>query len=92
MRLVGGVVELWWRRRYASKRKESEEARAEDEEDELLDDRGNKDLGEIGIVIIASGFVLGEGVASILNLILRMLGVGQTSCWGCVEGICGGCP
>ena len=91
-RLVGGVVELWWRRRYASKRKQPEAARPEDDEDELPDDRGNKELGEIGIVIIASGFVLGEGVASVLNLVLRMLGVGQASCWGCVEGICGGCP
>jgi uncharacterized oligopeptide transporter (OPT) family protein len=91
-RLVGGVVELWWRRRYMSKRKQSEEVRAEDDEGELLENRGNRDLGEIGIVIIASGFVLGEGVASILNLILRVLGVGQASCWGCVEGICGGCP
>jgi uncharacterized oligopeptide transporter (OPT) family protein len=93
-RLVGGLVELWWRRRYASKRKQSEATRTEDEdeEDEFPDDRGNRELREIGIIIIASGFVLGEGVASILNLILRMLGVGQASCWGCVEGICGGCP
>jgi uncharacterized oligopeptide transporter (OPT) family protein len=90
-RLVGGIVELWWRRRCISKRKQSEEERTEDEDDELPDQQGSRELGEIGIVIIASGFVLGEGVASILNLILRMIGVGQASCWGCVEGICGGC-
>ncbi|KAF7771568.1 hypothetical protein Agabi119p4_5879 [Agaricus bisporus var. burnettii] len=39
-----------------------------------------------------SGFVLGEGVISIVGLILRILGVGVVSCWGCGHGLCGECP
>ncbi|EJD48943.1 OPT superfamily oligopeptide transporter [Auricularia subglabra TFB-10046 SS5] len=46
---------------------------------------------EIRIIIIASGFVLGEGVASIVGLVLRTCGVGALSCWGCGTGICAGC-
>ncbi len=56
-------------------------------------DGDQKDHGErsLEIVIIASGFVLGEGVASMINLCLRMAGVGVVSCWGCAEGVCGSC-
>ena len=45
----------------------------------------------IGLVIIASGFVLGEGVVSIVGLVLKTFGVGVASCWGCLEGVCGSC-
>lgn len=45
----------------------------------------------IGLVIVASGFVLGEGVVSIVGLVLRTFGVGVVSCWGCLEGVCGSC-
>ncbi|KAF8149886.1 oligopeptide transporter [Crassisporium funariophilum] len=48
--------------------------------------------GDIRLIIIASGFVLGEGVMSIVSLILRTLGVGIASCFGCGHGLCGGCP
>lgn len=68
-RLVGGVIELLWRRRMARTGKE----------------------GGIGLVIVASGFVLGEGVVSIVGLVLRTFGVGVVSCWGCLEGVCGSC-
>lgn len=50
------------------------------------------DSGDIRIIVIASGFVLGEGVISIVSLILRTLGVGVISCFGCSPGLCGGCP
>lgn len=47
---------------------------------------------DIRLVVIASGFVLGEGVVSIVSLILRTFGVGVISCFGCGHGLCGGCP
>lgn len=50
--------------------------------------RGN---GDIRLIVVASGFVLGEGVTSVLSLVLRTLGVGVGSCWGCGHGLCGGC-
>lgn len=50
-----------------------------------------KDGGDIRLIVIASGFVLGEGVVSIISLILRTLGVGVLSCYGCGHGLCGGC-
>ncbi|KAF9433962.1 hypothetical protein BGZ76_008755 [Entomortierella beljakovae] len=45
-------------------------------------------LGRVFLIIIASGFVLGEGTLSIVNLILKTLKVPSWSCYGCVEGIC----
>lgn len=50
-----------------------------------------RDKGGIRLIIIASGFVLGEGVVSIVSLILRTWGIGVASCIGCVPGLCGGC-
>ncbi|KAI9570583.1 OPT oligopeptide transporter protein-domain-containing protein [Boletus coccyginus] len=47
---------------------------------------------DIRLIVIASGFVLGEGVISIVSLVLRTWGVGVASCWGCGGGICAGCP
>ncbi len=47
---------------------------------------------DIRLIVIASGFVLGEGVVSILTLILKILGVGPVTCFGCGHGFCGGCP
>lgn len=54
--------------------------------------RYGKANGGIRLIIIASGFVLGEGVVSVISLILRTWGVGVASCWGCAPGLCGGCP
>lgn len=48
--------------------------------------------GDMRLIIVASGFVLGEGVVSIVSLVLRTWGVGVLSCWGCSGGICPGCP
>lgn len=48
--------------------------------------------GDITLVVIASGFVLGEGIISIVALILRSCGIGVSSCWGCGHGLCLGCP
>ena len=48
--------------------------------------------GGIRLIIVASGFVLGEGVVSIVSLVLRTFGVGVASCVGCGHGMCGGCP
>jgi uncharacterized oligopeptide transporter (OPT) family protein len=49
-------------------------------------------VGDIRLIVVASGFVLGEGVMSIVCLLLRTYGVGVASCWGCDFGMCGGCP
>ncbi|KIY44005.1 oligopeptide transporter [Fistulina hepatica ATCC 64428] len=46
----------------------------------------------IHLIIVASGFVLGEGVISILSLALRHWGVSVLTCWGCSHGMCAGCP
>ncbi|KAF9134811.1 hypothetical protein BGW39_005721 [Mortierella sp. 14UC] len=45
-------------------------------------------LGRVFLIIIASGFVLGEGTLSIVNLILKTRGWHSWTCAGCVEGIC----
>ena len=42
------------------------------------------------MVLVASGFVLGEGIMAIVNALLKTAGVGALSCFGCVEGMCGG--
>ena len=47
---------------------------------------------EITLIVIASGFVLGEGLISIVTLILQSCGVGAVSCWGCGHGLCPACP
>lgn len=97
-RLVGGIVELAWRRGEAARRRRFRHARDDGDDDGDGEDgdassrTGRGDIGEIVIVIIASGFVLGEGVGSIVNLVLRMLNIDQASCWGCVKGVCGTCP
>lgn len=49
-------------------------------------------VGDIRLIVVASGFVLGEGVISIVCLLLRTYGIGVASCWGCDSGMCGGCP
>lgn len=54
--------------------------------------RVGRENGGIKLIIIASGFVLGEGVVSVISLVLRTAGVGVASCWGCGHGMCGGCP
>ena len=45
-------------------------------------------LGRVFLIIIASGFVLGEGTLSIVNLVLKSYGVHSWTCLGCQENIC----
>ncbi|KNZ81868.1 Putative oligopeptide transporter [Termitomyces sp. J132] len=54
--------------------------------------RITKDRSDIWLIVVASGFVLGEGVVSIVSLVLEIAGVRAASCWGCGHGLCGGCP
>lgn len=43
------------------------------------------------VIVAASGFVLGEGVASIVGLVLTGSGQSAISCWGCRLGNGGYC-
>ena len=43
------------------------------------------------VIVVASGFVLGEGVFSIVTLALTSGGYGALSCWGCGLGGGGYC-
>ncbi|KAH7341438.1 oligopeptide transporter [Rhizoctonia solani] len=72
-RLIGGIAELFYRRRVARLRLQGQRA------------------SDVGIIILASGFVLGEGVASIIGLVLKSFGVGVISCGGCWPGGCPSC-
>lgn len=54
----------------------------------------NQDLSNIRWIIIGSGFVLGEGIGSIIGLGFKSFGFQALSCWGCGlggGGYCGGC-
>ncbi|GAA5826886.1 hypothetical protein JCM3770_003360 [Rhodotorula araucariae] len=81
-RLVGGLISLY----YTSL---SPSARAAPPR------RGASHLEHFGLIIVASGFVLGEGLASVVGLLAKSAGVGgPASCWGCGlggGGYCGGC-
>lgn len=47
------------------------------------------------MLVLASGFVLGEGIVAVLTAVLKSVGIGPASCIGCPEiaigGFCGGC-
>lgn len=76
-RLIGGVIEYVYHRRLAQVGKA----------------KGMEGHGsDIRLIVVASGFVLGEGVISVVSLILRTFDVGVASCLGCVPGMCAGCP
>jgi len=49
--------------------------------------RGAEAMDAITIILVGSGFVLGEGVMSIVSLILKTFGI-PSSCFGCIEGVC----
>ena len=57
--------------------------------------RASPDHSKRYMIVLASGFVLGEGVISIVTAVLQSLEIGIASCWGCPEpaisGFCGGC-
>lgn len=42
------------------------------------------------MVLVASGFVLGEGVTAIVNALMNTGGLRALSCFGCAEFVCGG--
>lgn len=76
-RLIGGVLELVYHRRLAARARAERKAPAS--------------ASDIRLIVVASGFVLGEGVISVVSLVLKSFGVGAISCWGCVPGACAGC-
>lgn len=43
------------------------------------------------IIVVASGFVLGEGLTSIVGLVMKSFGFGVVSCFGCNRGAGGYC-
>lgn len=78
-RLIGGIIQFLYHRRLVS------QAKAKGME-------GHTSGSDIRLIVVASGFVLGEGVISVVSLILRTFNVGVVSCLGCVPGLCAGCP
>ncbi|KAF9353147.1 hypothetical protein BGX26_009082, partial [Mortierella sp. AD094] len=68
-RFVGGLVSLWWDWHCKKYANHPTAKYAK--------------LGRVFLIIIASGFVLGEGTFSILNLILKTANIHSTSCVGC---------
>lgn len=43
------------------------------------------------VIVVASGFVLGEGFASVTGLLLTQHHIGPLTCYGCRYGCAGGC-
>lgn len=75
-RLVGGLIAHWYYKRRNGTTSSSGAPAA---------------LAGIGIIIVASGFVLGEGAASIVTLLLKQNGAQAWTCAGCRGGCAGGC-
>ncbi|GAA5908348.1 hypothetical protein JCM5296_001288 [Sporobolomyces johnsonii] len=80
-RLVGGLISLYYTRQPSSARSTGPTNPA-------------AHLEHFGLIIVASGFVLGEGLSSVVGLLLKMAGTGgPLSCYGCGVGgggYCGG--
>jgi len=74
-RFIGGLIEFVYRRRLEQRKRNGESVTS----------------GDIGLIVMASGFVLGEGVVSVIGLVLKSFGVGVLSCRGCTVGACGSC-
>lgn len=81
-RLVGGLIAHW----YYSRQSASSAARSGSSSSKTP-----AALAGIGIIIVASGFVLGEGAASIVTLLLKQNGAQAWTCAGCRGGCAGGC-
>ncbi|KAG0024244.1 hypothetical protein BGZ81_007762 [Podila clonocystis] len=73
-RFAGGLVSVWWDKHCHKYGKDPSAKYAR--------------LGRVFLIIIASGFVLGEGTLSIVNLFLKTFGVSPWSCVGCYAGCC----
>lgn len=77
-RLIGGLISLYISRRSITSPNSGRPSHLEN----------------ITLIIVASGFVLGEGLASVVGLVVKSAGGGPISCWGCGlggGGYCGGC-
>lgn len=75
-RLIGGLATFIWDRRRR----------------ERCSDKGSgRSVSKILLIIVASGFVLGEGAGSILNLFAKQAGLRPISCVGCREACGDGC-
>ncbi|KAI9674118.1 MAG: hypothetical protein M1817_001936 [Caeruleum heppii] len=68
-RFVGGMLSWWWARRMGGHGGKSDGEEGEGDEED-----GNR--SDTPIIILASGLILGEGVVSILDLVLVGLGWG----------------
>jgi len=78
-RLIGGLISLYFSRKAAAAGGAAGKP---------------SHLANIMLIIVASGFVLGEGLASVVGLGYKSAGGGALSCWGCGAGgggYCGGC-
>ncbi|KAF9420588.1 hypothetical protein BGZ94_009063, partial [Podila epigama] len=73
-RFAGGLVSVWWD---AYCRRHGHDPSAKFAR-----------LGHVFLIIIASGFVLGEGSFSIVNLFLKTFDVKPWTCVGCYAGCC----
>jgi len=73
-RFAGGLVSVWWDKHCQKYGTDPSAKYAR--------------LGRVFLIIIASGFVLGEGTLSIVNLFLKTFGVTPWSCVGCYAGCC----
>ena len=93
-RLVGSLAQWWW----ASRAPQSHDRLAAAVCTRLWGYRRSRVMVRCSapmdyfryMVLVASGFVLGEGIMAIVNALLKTAGVGALSCFGCVEGMCGG--
>ncbi|WAQ85783.1 hypothetical protein PtA15_6A412 [Puccinia triticina] len=82
-RFIGGLI-AWKVERRRSLKHEGGGTTGRDE---------NYDSGRIWLIIVATGFVLGEGFGSIFNLVLKSFFLFKPiSCWGCGLGGGGYCP
>ncbi|GAA5864934.1 hypothetical protein JCM3774_003914 [Rhodotorula dairenensis] len=84
-RLVGGLLSLHYTRQ-----------RSRTHPPTANSNSGAAHLEHFGLVLVASGFVLGEGLASVVGLGLKSADFGgPATCWGCGVGgggYCAGCP
>ncbi|GAA5922812.1 hypothetical protein JCM3775_006144 [Rhodotorula graminis] len=88
-RLVGGLVSLYYTTRT------SHLSRARTSSTSSSASSSSAHLEHFGLIVVASGFVLGEGLASVVGLVAKSAGATvPLSCWGCGVGgggYCGGC-
>lgn len=83
-RLIGGIISLYFSQPSSSSSSSSSNKK----------NSTPSHLENIPLIIIASGFVLGEGLSSVIGLGIKSLGGEPISCWGCGSGgggYCGGC-